>query len=328
MATDNKNKQKNKSMLARFIKLDNLLRSPIGMTINELLAEIDDDITIRQLKNNLTELQKEFGAIFDSKASRGRQRLWRYADSDFTIVPQISQDMEIIRKTIAKLDLLKGDPRYDMLKFYLIRLQKGVNENEAQLMSFDNNIDVCGLDFIEDILNAIVNQYPLRMTYKPFHASEFVSNIHPYHLRQYNRRWYVFAYSEEKQEIRNYALDRILELKHLSKPYIPTDIDFDEYFDDIIGVTNYKQNDVEEVILKIDKKSYDYIRTKPLHWTQTERKDMETESHVFIQLKVKMNTELEMLICSYGDAVEVIEPVSLREAIFRKVEKMYNQYKV
>ena len=166
------------------------------------------------------------------------------------------------------------------------------------------------------------------MRYKPFSRNEFTSNIHPYHLRQYNRRWYVFAYSEDKEDILNFPLDRITKLEHLSKPYIDTDIDFDEYFDDIVGVSNYKNTAVEKVVLKVSNKSIDYIRTKPLHWTQTELKELGTESHTFIQLKLKVNTELKMLLFSYNDAIEVVEPLWLVEEFRKKIKNMSDIYKV
>ena len=78
----------------------------------------------------------------------------------------------------------------------------------------------------------------------------------------------------------------------------------------------------------INKKSIDYIRTKPLHCSQTELKEQETEQDVIIKLKVKINTELEMLIFSYSDAIEVLEPKYLRHTIARRIKNMSKFYKV
>lgn len=166
------------------------------------------------------------------------------------------------------------------------------------------------------------------MWYKPFNKEEFISNVHPYHLRQYNRRWFLLAYSEDRKAISNFPLDRITKLKHLSKPYIETDVDFEEFFDDIVGVTNYKNSCIEKVVLKVSNKSIDYIRTKPLHGTQTELKELGSDSHTFIQLKLKINTELEMLLLSYGDAIEIIEPSWLRIKFAEITKKMSENYKV
>lgn len=313
----------------RLMRLDQMLRMPEGCTLSEILTDTQiDNISERLLRDNLKELEDKYGAVFETGMYRGRERLWKYKDTNFSIMQHTSKDMEIICHSLENLNLFKGDPRYDMLRFYLMGLQKGFSETGLSFMTFDNNNEAVGLEHVEPILDAITHKYPLRMCYKPFNKGEFIVNIHPYHLRQYNRRWYVFAYSEDKKEIHNYPLDRITKLEHLSKPYIETDVDFEEYFDDIVGVTNYKTSHIEKVVLKVSNKSIDYIRTKPLHGTQTELKELGTESQTFIQLKLKINTELEMLLLSYGDAIEVIEPVWLRQKFAEKIKKMSNIYEV
>lgn len=314
---------------SRFIRLDQMLRMPEGCTLNEILTDPQiDNISERQLRDNLKELEEKFGAVFETGIYRGRERLWKYKDTNFSILQQTSKDMEIIRHSLENLNIFKGDPRYDMLRFYLMALQKGISETGLNFMTFDNNNEAVGLNHVEPILKAITHKYPLRMCYKPFNKTELTINIHPYLLRQYNRRWHVFAYSEDKKEIRNYPLDRISKLEHLSKPYIETDVDFEEYFDDIVGVTNYKNSCIEKVVLKVSNKSIDYIRTKPLHGTQTILKELGTKDQTFIQLKLKINIELEMLLLSYGDAIEIIEPLWLREKFAEITKKMSDNYKV
>lgn len=315
--------------IARFMRLDQLLRSPEGVTLKEILNDAKmDEISKRLLHDNLDELKEKYGAEFEPNLKRGRERLWRYKDTNFSIMKQTSADMEIIRKSIENLSLFKGDPRYDMLRFYLMGLEKGVTDSGVNFMSFDNNNEATGLEHIEGILDAIIHRYPLKMCYKPFGKAEYETNIHPYHLRQYNKRWFIFCYVEDKGEVLNYALDRIVRIEHLSKEYIETDIDFDEYFDEIVGVSNYKKSNVEKILLKIDNKSIDYIRTKPLHWSQTELRNLNTQDYSYIQLKVKVNTELKMLLFSYSDAIEVLEPAWLRDTFAKRTKRMSQLYGV
>lgn len=314
--------------IRRYIRLDQLLRDSIGHTLNELLIDRQmDEIGKRSLLDNLKEFEEVFGAEFDKNAYRGRERLWKYKDSSFSIFKQINLDVEMIRNAIEKLNMFRGDPRYDWLRFYLIGMEGGL-ENYASLMSFDNNLNYVGLEYIEPLAQAIIHKYPIKLIYKPFNVAPFETNIHPYHLRQYNGRWFVFGFSEEKREIFNFPLDRIGSVQHLSKPFIETDIDFDEYFDEIVGVSNYKKSSVEKILLKIDKKSIDYIRTKPLHWSQTELKELNTQEFYFVQLKLKINTELKMLLFSYSDAIEVLEPAWLRDTFAKRTKRMSQLYEV
>ena len=316
--------------IKRYIRLDQLLRDSEGHTLDEILADTDlDCISKRTLQDNLKEFEEVFGADFDISPNmyRGRERLWRYKDTNFSIFNQINKDVEIIRKTIENLKYLAGDPRYDYIRFFLLGLEDGV-QNTNNIMSFDSNLEYQGLDKIEILAQAIIRHYPIKLTYKPYNGNAQEINVHPYHLRQYNKRWFLFGLNEEKQEIHNYPLDRIEGVEHLSKVYKSVDIDFEVFFDEIVGVSNYKNSKVENVLLKVDNKSIDYIRTKPLHWSQTELKDRNTADFSYIQLKVKINTELKMLLFSYSDAIEVLEPAWLRYTFAKRVKKMSTFYEV
>ena len=317
-----------RNKIKRYIRLDQLFRDDAGHTISEILSDPDVDyISDRSLRENLKEFEDSFGAPFDTQAYRGRERLWKYKDPNFSIFQQINQDIEIIQKSIQQLKLLQGDPQYDALRFSLMDL-KGIIAGEKPFMSFDSNKDLKGLEHIESIADAIRHQYPIKLWYKPYNQPEAIHHVHPYHLRQFNNRWFLLAYCEESKAIYNYPIDRIKQIDHLSKEYIPTDIDFDEYFDDIVGVTNYQENTVQEILLRVDKKSIDYIRTKPFHATQRELKEREKEHSVVLSLEVKENTELIMLLLSYGDAIEVIAPLSLRQKMKEIIQKLGSFYEV
>lgn len=143
---------------ARLMRLDQLLRTSEGHTLNEILTDPQiDDISARSLRDNLKELEEKYGVVYETNLYRGRERLWRYKDTNFSIMQQTSKDMEVIRKTLENLSLFRGDPRYDMLRFYLMGLEKGVSESGISYMSFDNNNKVVGLKYVENILDAIIN---------------------------------------------------------------------------------------------------------------------------------------------------------------------------
>lgn len=107
--------------IARFICLDQLLRSPEGVTLQEIINDPKMDcISKRLLQQNLKEFEEKYGAEFEQQLYRGRERLWRYKNPEFSILKQTSDNVDIIRQSIEKLSLFKGDPRYDLLRFYLI----------------------------------------------------------------------------------------------------------------------------------------------------------------------------------------------------------------
>jgi len=114
--------------------------------------------------------------------------------------------------------------------------------------------------------------------------------------------------------VTNLALDRIESIAHHPATYIENrEIDFDEYFYDVVGVTVYRDKPVERVVLRAERPALHYIETKPLHGSQRIRD--RTDQEAIIELRLQVNYELETLLLSYADCVEVLEPQSLREAI-------------
>lgn len=314
----------------RFRRLDQLFRTPEGVTKKEILTDkYIDDISKRTLDKNINEFVDDYGAKFDMSDStkRGREKIWRYEDRNFSIYHQINKDVEVISNTIEELESFKGDPRYDYLRFFLLGLMDWI-DNEVLKISFDYNQDLAGREHMESLMDAIIHHYPVKLSYTTFKNEDFSTNFHPYYLKQFNNRWFAFGWSEANSAIFNYPVDRITRVTHLSKKYIPSEINFEEYFEDIVGVTNYEGAPIETIVLRIAKHDIGYIRTKPLHQTQTELKEKETADSVYIQIKVKINTELKMLLFSYNDAIEVISPQSLRDEFAKKIAKMQLFYKV
>jgi len=163
---------------ARLMRLDQLLRTSEGRTLNEIRTDPQiDNISERLLRDNLKEMEEKYGAIYEPNLYRGRERLWRDKNTDFSIMQQTSKDMEIIRHCLDNLNLFKGDPRYDLLRFYLMGLEKGTSESGLSFMSFDNNNEAMGLENMEPILDAITRRYPLKMIYKPFNKEELVMRV-------------------------------------------------------------------------------------------------------------------------------------------------------
>ncbi|MEG1725582.1 MAG: WYL domain-containing protein, partial [Anaerovoracaceae bacterium] len=98
------------------------------------------------------------------------------------------------------------------------------------------------------------------------------------------------------------------------------DIDFTEYFDDVIGVTVPSNKPIEKIRLKIDKTRYNYIESKPIHPTQTVKEN--NSEYAIIELKLIPNYEFETLLLGFADSIEVIEPQSLRETILARARRI------
>ena len=150
--------------------------------------------------------------------------------------------------------------------------------------------------------------------------------IHPYHLKQYNNRWFLFGLeqSPEGDWIANRPLDRIVKFSKADVPFVPnTSVDFSKRFEDVVGVTIPDETILKEtIVLKFDQHRFPYVVSKPIHRSQK----VLSESDCTLQIEVRPNKELESLIFSYFPHVEVISPESIREQFKEKIADNLKKY--
>jgi predicted DNA-binding transcriptional regulator YafY len=80
----------------------------------------------------------------------------------------------------------------------------------------------------------------------------------------------------------------------------------------------------EDIVIKVAKKRFNYIKTKPLHLSQ--RIIEECENYAVININVKINKELESLLLSFGSDIEILSPSSFRNSFLKKIEAMNEIY--
>jgi predicted DNA-binding transcriptional regulator YafY len=80
----------------------------------------------------------------------------------------------------------------------------------------------------------------------------------------------------------------------------------------------------ENIILHFKGKSGKYMETKPLHGSQ---KSKWISKNLFeVKLELIINYELERLILSYGDDIEVVSPKSLKIRVIERLKHAISQY--
>lgn len=303
--------------------------------VNERLYDLyGDDSTIkeRQLREDMKFMRERVSYDAPIKAYRydGKKCYYRYEDKDFSIFNNELTPEEIsnLRSTIEMLGRYRGIPNYVWLEEVVSNLEYrfGVKPNQENVISFEQNEGLKGLEFLSDIIDATVNHQPLKVHYVTFSGKEYVSILHPYYMKQFNNRWFLFGLEEYDGGVRisNKALDRISKIAHANIPFVKnTHIDFSTYFNDIIGVTHPNDDAKEEnIILRFDKERFPYIVNKPMHHTQ---KVIDKEAYT-VSIVVRPNKELESSIFSYGPQVEVLSPDWFRAQISKKIAENYKKY--
>ena len=116
---------------------------------------------------------------------------------------------------------------------------------------------------------------------------------------------------------------KVLELLiSIDKDYISSDMDWEDYFSDFIGVTKKNTEPIEVRILIKTELQAAYIHTNPLH--QTQKSIKEVADGFETSINVIPNYELEKLILSFGENIKVLSPDSLKNIIQKRIDEMYN----
>jgi len=327
----------NKHASIRYQALDSCFRNPgrryfikdlVDACNNALYTQegVLDGVKTRQVQEDIKSMEGIWNIPLE-RCRDGKRVYYRYDDLRYSInnQPLNETDINQLKQTIYMLNRFKGMPQFGWMEEILARLEntfklKGTTINAV---GFEHNPYLKGLSFFSDIFNAIVNEQTLKITYKKFVKDSTEMIFHPYFLKQYNNRWFLLGICEhlkDKMPITTLALDRIEEMLTANSTYIKNDsINFDEYFDDVIGVTVFTDKETERILLEIDNTLFPYIETKPLHGSQKiKNRNQQTTT---IELNLIINYELENLILGYIDKLRIITPDHFKEKMLSRVKE-------
>lgn len=332
----------NKHAIIRYQALDKCFRNPgRKYFINDLVDACNEalfdysggDVSVekRQVYDDINFMKSDQGwNIPVVKINEGRKVYYRYDDIGFSINNQPLNEREEIqlREALLTLSRFKGMPQFMWMDELTAKLEQGLGLSKVltPIMEFEQNQYLEGLDHITPIYEAIQNKKTLSVEYKSFskdRSEEIV--LSPYYLKQFNNRWFLFGTVEGYKNLTNLALDRIICVRQSDSEYqLNTDIDFSEYFEDVIGVSVDPRIAPQKIQIQIDKNLFPYIKTKPIHGSQ--KYIGEKDGCEIIQLELIPNYELESLLLGFGEKIEVLAPKELREKIKIRLKKSVNKY--
>ena len=289
-------------------------------------------VSRRQVFEDIKFMESDTGwSIPLERKKDGKKVYYRYEDPDFSIneQPLTDEEAQQLRTVILTLSRFRGLPSNEWIEDVISNLEwrfnlKGKSEN---IIGFEQNTNLKGLNWLTPILDATSNHQPLKIVYRNYKNSEVEKTliVHPWYVKQYNNRWFLFALDDQRYYINNLALDRIQSLEISEEtPFMPNEnINFEEYFNDVIGVTIPK-DDVEKIrlVLKFSNAQFPYITSKPLHHSQ----EILDKEKCILVIEVRPTYELDQLILSFGPDVEVLEPTEYKEYIKGKLVENLQKY--
>lgn len=269
--------------------------------LRELYGEEHTGIKTRTLRLDISYMRDRAGeaGVEIEAIDDGNGYYYRYSDPDFSIFKRGlgENDLAQLKETILMLQRFKGMPNFDWMSELVVKLEDKLNLRgvSKSVVGYDDNNSYTGLDWFQELFDAIINKSVLHITYTTFSSETFEWTIHPYYIKEYNNRWFLLGLNEEKHSVTNIPLDRIEDIQQVKKEYVPTDIDFDHYFDDIVGVSVLPKEKVS-IRMQLSEHRFPYVMTKAMHPSQ---RIIDVDNRI-IEISVIPNRELEALILSFG----------------------------
>lgn len=313
---------------SRYYYIEDLINA-----VNRMLEDNNQTLVSRRtVYYDISNMQSnlDWNVVFEEPARIDGKRYYRYADPDYSIWKNDLSEQQLaqLKSLLLMLQQFHGLPQFDRIRELINQLEEKYSftlPSSTHLISFDTNEDVVGLEHLSPLFEAVVNKQALKITYQPFGKNSYESIVHPYYIKQYNNRWFLLGYTTNGiyNNIVNMSFDRIKKIRPAAVAFVENRFcDFEEYFDDVIGVTK-NDAEVQKIVLRVEPNRLPYILSKPLHPSQHNHRAFEG----IIELEVIPNRELYQLLLAYGPDVEVLEPAEIRQKMADFAKKMTHIYK-
>ena len=301
----------------RYVWLIDLLRSHKEMTFKKISEawknesgglkkeEEKKGLPLRTFHNHIKAIKE----IFDIEIY--------YRDGFWEVNPMSLINMSLLEKSLlAKLSMNNTIMEYEPLEDRILFEENAEPNNE----------------YLRKITRAMKKGLFINVTYQKFGKESQQFSFDPYCLKQFNHRWYLLGKKGEEKYLKVLSLDE--RLQGVEDPRYPADAHFlypkgfsgKKYFDSSVGVIVNPGNP-EPVRIKAFGDQVYYLRSAPLHHSQKEIKTT-NEYSIFELMLIPNSLELEQLLFSKINQIEVLEPEFLRKRMISNIRKMQKIYSI
>lgn len=168
-------------------------------------------------------------------------------------------------------------------------------------------------ELFNDIKSAIINKNIIRFTYFSSNEKETSREVKPIRLLFKGWDWYVYTFCLLRNEFRYFKLSRIRDLKIL-------DENFEDSYEDVVLIKEMEYKETVRVKLKFDRKVAFRVYDEMGDIKEDE------EGNLYAEIELPNDYNLYNYIFSFGESVEVLEPIEIRNNIRDMINKMSRIY--
>ena len=175
----------NRNALIRYKTIDNCLRNPYRRWTLEDLVDacsdalyeyegIDKGISKRTVQMDIQMMRSE-KLGYNAPIVVYENKYYKYEDPEYSITqtPLNEQDLKTMSEAVEVLRQFKGFSYFTEMSDIINRLEDHVASARMKttpVIDFEKNESLKGLDYLDTIYHAIVNEHPIQLKYRSFKA--------------------------------------------------------------------------------------------------------------------------------------------------------------
>lgn len=332
---------KTKSAVERKLQILSMIprKRKIGIAeIETRLKDLDIEIGKRTVQRDLVDLSGWFAIACDDKKPYG----WSWLpDADILDIPRMEPVSALTFKMAQQyLSLLMPPSAFRSLSPYFNHASKVLcDEKQVRLQSWSDKIRIINRtqpllhpdmdgQIMETVYESMLEGKRFSAVYRRRGHFETVEyRVNPLGIVLADSVIYLVCTLQDYcmlKDVKQIALHRIVSAEKLDmQAAVPEGFDLHKYIDS--GAFGFLQSE-QEIRLKVifDRTVAQHLFETPLSADQTSRNT--DGEKVMIEATVPDTARLRWWLLGFGDSVEIIEPLSLREEIGEKIKRMYNSY--
>jgi len=175
-----------------------------------------------------------------------------------------------------------------------------------------------------ELHRAIRENHRLWMRYYTASRDEHTDRtVSPYHLYHAQGEWYLIAFDDLRQDIRNFAVGRIEDWSILPETFQPDpEFSIQEHMGSAFQTE--RGSEVVEVAIRFDPRQARYIRER--RWHETQRIEELPDGGLILRFHSSGLGEVKRWVMQYGGHAEVLTPVSLRQECTDEAHRLVKLY--
>lgn len=169
-------------------------------------------------------------------------------------------------------------------------------------------------EMLTTISRAVSTNRRLEITYASASrgGAETTREVDPYALIPYQKSWHMVGYCHLRQDIRIFKIDRIKEVRDLSKTFVPDEqFDLTAFLNEGWGLMRGLDLPIEEVELRFEPLAARWVADET--WHPSQKVEWNDDGSLTFMVRIQVTPEFQRWVFRYGREVQVIAPDHLRD---------------